>query len=113
MGVKPHGLRRALGNVASMIGVPDSVQLAMLSHAEKGVHDKHYRTIQQDTMKASFQSCGRYIDNRIAEYVGTTHEGREEGKAKLQSPIFKMLGQQVAINQDGFYQSGKQIFPED
>lgn len=113
MGVKPHGLRRALGNIASILGIADSVQLAMLSHSEKGVHDKHYRTIQQQTMKDSFQSCGRYIDNRIAEYVGTTHEGKEEGRAKLQSPIFKMLGLQVAINQDGFYQSGKQIFPEE
>ena len=113
MGVKPHGLRRALGNIASILGIADSVQLAMLSHAEKGVHDKHYRTIQQQTMKDSFQSCGRYIDNRIAEYVGTTHEGKEQGKLKLQSPIFKMLGEQVTINQDSFYQSGKQIFPEE
>ena len=64
-------------------------------------------------MKDSFQTCGRYIDNRIAEYVGTTHEGKEQGKSKLQSPIFKMLGKQVSINQDDYYQSGKQIFPEE
>ena len=113
LGVKPHGLRRAIGNVASILGIADSVQQAMLSHADKGVHDKHYRTIQQQTMKDSFQTCGRYIDNRIAEYVGTTHEGKEQGKSKLQSPIFKMLGKQVTINQDDYYQSGKQIFPEE
>jgi len=108
LGTKPHGLRRANINIASILGISDSVQSAMLDHSSRDIDSQHYRTIDSNVLLDSFTRVGRYIDNRIAEYIGA-----RETDDKLESPIFKYLGESVKVNKDNYYQTAKQIFPKE
>ena len=49
-----------------------------------------------------------HIDYRLAKYVGTN-----ETAEQLESPIFGFLGEKIMINKDSFYQTAKQMFPEE
>tara|TARA_A100001015_G_scaffold130889_1_gene145221 strand:+ start:258 stop:1817 length:1560 start_codon:yes stop_codon:yes gene_type:complete len=108
VGTKPHDLRRTLQNVAGVLNFNDSVLDSMLDHSSGDVKGKHYLTIQRTQMEEAFLKAQRYMDNRIAEYVGVTEKGN-----KFYSPIFNYLGaNKVLVNKDDYYQSAKGLFPE-
>ena len=108
LGTKPHSLRRTLENVGGVLKVSDSLLDTILDHSAKDTKARNYLTYEKRTLKDQYQQLQRYIDNRIAEYVGTN-----ETAEQLESPIFGFLGEKVMINKDSFYQTAKQMFPEE
>ena len=91
-----------------MLKVSDSLLDTILDHSAKDTKARNYLTYEKRTLKDQYQQLQRYIDNRIAEYVGTN-----ETAEQLESPIFGFLGEKVMINKDSFYQTAKQMFPEE
>jgi|TARA_R110002012_G_scaffold317263_1_gene533233 integrase len=102
LGTKPHGLRRTLSNVAEITQVGSRTIESILARNPSDTSGKHYIEVQRDAVKNALETCHRFIDNRIAEYLGD-YKVEKEGRTFFKSPILAFYGIEALIERDKAY----------